>query len=556
MSSIQDLNQKVILFAGRLSDSRKGLSLFLEAVEILTGLTGLPSFAIWIVGGSLREVRQVSFMIDRLRALAELRHQGRILLWGRIENSALAEIYSRACVTVIPSHREEFGIVAVEAMMSGCPVVAANTGGLADVIVAGETGTLFEPGDSLALAASVCTYLRNAQQRDVYGAAGRQRAQRLFAKGAALNRVACLYDSDSAPRTAPDSCSRQSDSLTPDRLERLQTVFDTKELSISRANTGRHPVFMVEFGARQFIAKFFTPRFSLQASLFPSANTLSLARGGKISYCREIFNRDNPVAPAIKFFEEGSEPLIVTERAEQIEGASEQTDESVCKALRTSRDHNPLQECPEVSDYLSSLSDFSTSPTKVNLDRFDLASAILNSRMTEGELTLCRTHPQVELKRFQWLMNDNVWPIPLDFRIRCNQILQLLLESQDIIVEKPLLAHGDPKPEHILLGGSGEVLVADFEHSRYAVGPTDIALWLSFTGIRGRLETNALDVVRRVCRQCQTRQERYLCICWVVSEVIFFALHRFTCGESREMQVTHNFLRDLGMVLLNSEVIQ
>src|SRR5947209_16938527 len=124
MFSIRDLNQNVILFVGRPSDLRKGLGLLFEAVEILTTLAELPRVGLWIAGGSPREVNAVSRMINRIRSLRALHEEGRILLWGRVENLALSELYSRASVTVIPSYREEFGIVAVEAMMSGCPVIA------------------------------------------------------------------------------------------------------------------------------------------------------------------------------------------------------------------------------------------------------------------------------------------------------------------------------------------------------------------------------------------------------------------------------------------------
>jgi D-inositol-3-phosphate glycosyltransferase len=144
MSSIQDRNPKVILFVGRPSDSQKGLCLLLEAASILDGLSSLPSFMFWIVGGSPRELALLVRMIDSIASLKKLVNQGRIFLWGRIENSALAEIYSRATVTVVPSHHEEFGIVAVEAMMCGCPVIAARVGGLQDIVVHNLTGALRE----------------------------------------------------------------------------------------------------------------------------------------------------------------------------------------------------------------------------------------------------------------------------------------------------------------------------------------------------------------------------------------------------------------------------
>ena len=559
MSSIHDLNQKLILFAGRPSDSRKGLALFLEAVEILTGLTGLPSFAVWIVGGSEREIRLISSLIDRVKSLDELRRDGCILIWGRVENSALSEIYSRASITVIPSHRDEFGIVAVEAMMSGCPVVAANTGGLADVIANGQTGTLFEPDDALTLAATLCTYLRNQQQRDVYGAEARRRAEALFPRQKVLNRVAQLYASRSSTRDIAlgSSSFQRPELLTSERLSRLKAILGSGDIAVSQQTKGRHPVFFVEVGTSRFIAKFFTPRFSLQASLFPYPTTLSSERGGQISYKRELYNRENPIAPTIRFHEETNEPLIVTEWLRPLkEPVSEKVDEAIARTLLVVRNHKPLPASTELTNYLDALACFAENPNGSNLELFDLASARLNSPMTGGRLTLCRTHPQVELLRFRRLVSRNTWPLPLEFRTRVNQAIGLLVEKQEIILDTPRLAHGDPKPEHLLIDADGKISIADFEHSRYAVGPCDLALWFSFTGVRGRLDTNAADVCDRVCQQCSTWQERYLCICWIVSEVIFFALHRLASGERQEVHVTQNFLRDLPMVLLNREIIR
>lgn len=559
MSFIHDLNQKVILFAGRPSDSRKGLPLFLEAVAILTTLSGLPSFAVWIVGGSPREVRYISCLIDRISPLHDLRSKGRIQLWGRVENAALAEIYSRVCVTVVPSHREEFGIVAVEAMMCGCPVVAAKTGGLEDIIIDGQTGTLFEPDDALGLAAILTAYLRNPHQRDIHGKAARCRAKNLFSRAETLARVAQLYDTNSArPDQLVDQLKSNRDQfLTQERLSRIKAIIGDDQISVSPATTGRHPVFCVEAGDSRFIAKFFTPRFSLQASLFPNAGPLSVERGGLISYHRELYNRENPLAPAIRFLEEAAEPLIVTEWTKPLANVTgESLDDAVSQAFLQCKSHMPLPDSADLSEYGDALKRVAEGPDSPHLHQFDLASAKLNSRMTAHRLTQCRTHPQIELLRFKLLMSAESWPLPLEFRTRTNQAIELLLDNQEIIVGRPLLAHGDPKPEHLLVDSVGMILIADFEHSRYTVGPCDLALWFSFTGVRGQLEASAVEVCDRICKQCHSWQERYLCVCWVVSEIIFFGVHRFTCGDRRELQVTQNFLRDLPMALVRNEIIQ
>jgi hypothetical protein len=561
MFSIRDLNRNVILFVGRPSDLRKGLALLFEAVEVLTTLTDLPAFALWIVGGSPREVNVVACMINRIRSLSALHQEGRILLWGRVENVALSELYSRASVTVVPSYREEFGIVAVEAMMSGCPVVAARTGGLQDIVGEEESGTLFDPDDALALAATLCGYLRNPQQRKLHCEAARRRAVEMFSSHKTLSLIEQVYNptglSDSNTSCWEQPSSHREQLLTPERLSRLNAVFKDESISITPASYGKHPVFEVESRGAKFVAKFFTQRFSLQASLFPNSSLFHLERGGKLSYNRVLYNMGNPVAPAIYYFEENPEPLIVSEWAEQLSAPlTEDLDDLIHQVIRRCQEHQPLPDCAEMDNYVSALSSFAERPDEPRLARFDLASAQLNSRMTGGMLVLCRTHPQVELFRFRELLNKRVWPVPEEFRIRATQVIDLLLETEEIIVEKPVLAHADPKPEHLLKRGSGEILLTDFEHSRYGVGPMDLSLWFTITDIRDRDDSNSSDYCHRLCRQFESSRESYLCVCWVVAEMIFFPLQRFSLGKRREMQIAQRFMRDLGLALLNGEIIR
>ncbi len=549
----------MILFAGRPSDSRKGLPLFLEAVALLTTLSKLPAFSVWIVGGSPREVSSVSSLIHRISSLHDLQLKGRLQLWGRVENAALAEIYSRASVTVVPSHREEFGIVAVEAMMCGCPVVAARTGGLEDIIADGLTGTLFTADDALGLAATLTAYLRNHHQRDLHGESARRRAQSYFAKSELLTHVVQLYDEDSfeSKHTLEQSKLNREELLTRERMSKIKAILGDDQISVNHATKGRHPVFSVDVGENRFIAKFFTSRYSLQASLFPDIGGLSPVRGGLISYHRELYNRQNPLAPTIRFVEATGEPLIVTQWYRPLADVSDEVlDNMISKALLRCQSHLPLPECEALKEYESALKYVTERQDSSSLHRFDLASAKLNSRMTGERLTQCRTHPQVELLRFQILMSENIWPLPLEFRSRIHQAIELLLNHQEIIIGRPALAHGDPKPEHLLVDATGEMLIADFEHSRYTVGPCDLALWFTFTGVRGRLEASAVQVCDRIGKHCKTWQERYLCACWVVSEVVFFAVYRFLSGDRRELQVTQNFLRDLPMSLVKNQIIQ
>ena len=83
-------------------------------------------------------------------------------------------------VVVCSSRFESYGIVNVEAMACGKPVVSTRRGGPSETVVHGETGFLAEPGDYEGLARHVITLLRNSELREQMGKAGRERVERLF----------------------------------------------------------------------------------------------------------------------------------------------------------------------------------------------------------------------------------------------------------------------------------------------------------------------------------------------------------------------------------------
>jgi len=114
---------------------------------------------VWIIGGSPSEVRFASGAAAVRPHLAAQMHRGTVTFWGRIEHDALPEFYSRSTIVVVPSSREQFGMVAAEAMMCGTPVVASRVGGLQDVVVSGHTGMLFDRSHPGALAACILSYL-------------------------------------------------------------------------------------------------------------------------------------------------------------------------------------------------------------------------------------------------------------------------------------------------------------------------------------------------------------------------------------------------------------
>jgi glycosyltransferase involved in cell wall biosynthesis len=93
-----------------------------------------------------------------------------------VDESALAELYARAEVAVVPSHYEGFSLPAIEAMACGVPVVATTGGALPEVVGRhGETALLVPPADAQALAATIGAALDDAGLRSRMGDAGRRR---------------------------------------------------------------------------------------------------------------------------------------------------------------------------------------------------------------------------------------------------------------------------------------------------------------------------------------------------------------------------------------------
>ena len=92
----------------------------------------------------------------------------------------LASLYRNAALFVLPSNEEGLGIVLLEAMASGTPVVSTRCGGPETIIVDGETGFLTPVGDAQALAARMRQLLESPQLRRDMGASGRRTIKARF----------------------------------------------------------------------------------------------------------------------------------------------------------------------------------------------------------------------------------------------------------------------------------------------------------------------------------------------------------------------------------------
>lgn len=107
----------------------------------------------------------------------------------------LVDFYRGARMLVVPSlWREPFGIVAAEGMAHGLPLVASRVGGLAGMVVEGDTGFLVEPGDVGQLQDRLTRLWADADLRRTMGAAARARARTEFAPDTHMRRVGSAYE--------------------------------------------------------------------------------------------------------------------------------------------------------------------------------------------------------------------------------------------------------------------------------------------------------------------------------------------------------------------------
>jgi glycosyltransferase involved in cell wall biosynthesis len=107
-------------------------------------------------------------------------------------------------VLILPSLHEGFGLVLVEALASGIPVVASRTGPASEIVREGETGFLFTPGDPVGLARALACLLADPERRHEMGRRGRQDAVERFALPTMVRRIEALYE-----RTHADADARR-----------------------------------------------------------------------------------------------------------------------------------------------------------------------------------------------------------------------------------------------------------------------------------------------------------------------------------------------------------
>jgi len=170
------LGERVILYVGRI-EPRKGVSTLINAMRHVDG-------TLLIAGqGSM-----LPLLKERARLLGISK---KVRFLGRVEYSELPLYYRASDVFVLPSLSEAFGIVLLEAMASGTPVIGTSVGGIPEII--DGCGIIVPPGNAKKLAEAINLILGNQNIEKRFGRLGKRRVEKVYDWNVVVGKIEALY---------------------------------------------------------------------------------------------------------------------------------------------------------------------------------------------------------------------------------------------------------------------------------------------------------------------------------------------------------------------------
>jgi len=175
--------EKVVVYVGRFV-REKGIHVLLDSASAV--LAQQPNAKFVIVGGGMREKYE--------RFVNWYGLKDKVVFTGFMSGRNLSAMYRIADVAAFPSLYEPFGIVALEAMAAGAPVVASDAGGLQEVVLHDKTGTLSYVGDPNSLAWAILRVLNDSARTQRLVVTAQQRLHTDFDWGRIATKTIGVYD--------------------------------------------------------------------------------------------------------------------------------------------------------------------------------------------------------------------------------------------------------------------------------------------------------------------------------------------------------------------------
>lgn len=212
-----------VLFVGRL-EPRKGIRTLLDAIPIVDA--AVPGVRFDIVGRDCGGPEGTSWKEWWENNHASLVKTANVRFHGEVTDVQLAKFYESCSIFVAPSAYESFGLIYVEAMARGKPVVACNIGGVGEVVADGVTGLLAPPNDPSELAARLIRLLKDEELRIRLGEAGRARYFEQFTASRMAQATLEIYQRAIRQWHSEDACIWQATAMELSRTPQSEIEWD------------------------------------------------------------------------------------------------------------------------------------------------------------------------------------------------------------------------------------------------------------------------------------------------------------------------------------------
>jgi len=183
---LDNREQRLILFVGRF-ERDKGIHILLESLKLLDMPTKLV-----IIGPN----QDTAYLNDMLHVIEEINREKKheILYLGSLSHDEIIQWHHRATIFVCPSLHEDFGIVILEAMSSGTPVIASDIGGIKDIITNNHEGILVVADNKVKLAEAIENLLKDEKLRQDLAKEARIKIERKFTWLSVTKELSEIYE--------------------------------------------------------------------------------------------------------------------------------------------------------------------------------------------------------------------------------------------------------------------------------------------------------------------------------------------------------------------------
>ncbi|HEX8022980.1 glycosyltransferase family 4 protein [Mucilaginibacter sp.] len=175
-----------ILYTGRL-EYRKGTDVLLAAIPLV--LQQNPGILFELIGNDHGNDYQNTFKANNSDNVLQ-----KVIFSGKVDHKTLSQAYQTCDIFVAPSRYESFGLIFIEAMSYGKPVIGCNVGGVSEIITDKYNGLFAEPGDAQSLADKIIQLVNNGDLREQMGLNARKTVEDKFTGGQLADNSLAYYN--------------------------------------------------------------------------------------------------------------------------------------------------------------------------------------------------------------------------------------------------------------------------------------------------------------------------------------------------------------------------